>query len=111
MIEPARLLALLPTGHENAKPAFLLAHQLGTTTRQVGLAVAELRKAGVLVGSGCGMRAGYFLAVTEKDVEVGLAHIVSRVSESMKAVRAMRKAAAERFAPATLSLFDLEEAV
>lgn len=113
MTKPTRweLLELLPIGHENAKPAFLLAHQLGITPRQVGQMVAEMRKAGILVGSGCGAEPGYFYCGSEEDVRIGLAHIVARVSESMVAVRAMRKAADERFGASTLSLFDIVEAV
>ncbi len=110
MTKPTRweLLELLPIGHENAKPAFLLAHQLGTTPRQVGQMVAEMRKAGILIGSGCGAEPGYFYCGSEEDVRIGLAHIVSRVSESMKAVRAVQAAALTRFGPVTASLFDLE---
>ena len=109
MIEPAILLAELPTGHENAKPARLLAWNLGTTTRQIGLAVAELRRAGHLVGSGCGaFESGYFLCGTEEDVEIGLRHIRSRAIESMRTVQAVRKAAERQFGAETASLFDLE---
>ncbi len=84
--------------------------QIRISERRVGLLVAELRKAGYLIGSRCDYPNGYFLCETPEDVERGLAHIVARAAESFAIVKAQRAAAAERLGPQTLSLFDIGEA-
>ena len=95
-------------GYEAPLPAKRLATYLGISERRVGALVAELRKAGYLVGSTCGPDAGYFRCHNAEDVRRGMGHIIARASQSLAVVRAVQRTAEARFGPQTASLFDLE---
>ncbi len=95
-------------GWETRMPAWTLAANLGISERRVGALVAELRKAGYLVGSTCGPDAGYFRCHNAEDVRRGMGHIIARASQSLAVVRAVQRTAEARFGPQTASLFDVE---
>ncbi len=95
-------------GWEAPLPAKVLARVERISERRVGALVAELRKAGYLVGSTCGPDAGYFRIHNEEDMRRGLGHIIARASQSLAVVRAVQRTAEARFGPQTASLFDVE---
>jgi hypothetical protein len=106
------LLTLLPAGRRSAIPARVLASYLGVTTRTVAQLVNELVERGVLVGSSCGSRSGYFLIVSIEDLERGIAHIRARALASLHRWSVVRTAALEHFRERqgdVLTLFDLSE--
>jgi hypothetical protein len=92
-------------------PVRRLALRLGISGRDVQTLAAELIEEGHLVGSSCTPgQAGFFLIETEEDLDEGTRHVRSRALSSLRRVSLLRKAAAERFGPSTLHLFDLGEA-
>ncbi len=102
------LYSLMFVGHEAPLPARILAGMMDVSERRVGALVAELRKAGYLVGSTCGPDAGYFRCHNAEDVRRGMGHIIARASQSLAVVRAVQRTAEREFGPQTASLFDLE---
>lgn len=116
MIDPAflrdQVIALLPVGRENAVTAKQLAHELGTTTRNVGLLIEEaIVIDGYVIGSLCGERHGYFLIRDEEDLKAGVGHTVKRAAASFKRVRALERNYAAMNAGQTALFTEFAEAV
>lgn len=104
------LLDRLGHGQRAARSAQDLAAELGVSERKVGELAVDLIDAGCLIGSTCDAdHHGYFVIVTEQDLEVGTRHIRARALASLHRLSTLRKAAAARFTEADLTLFDMEE--
>jgi hypothetical protein len=105
------LLAALPVGREWAKPADVLAEELGTSTRMIGALVADIIAIDrVPVGSLCGQRPGYFICRDVADVEAGAGHSVRRARSTFVRIAEFRRAAASLLRPDQLRFFDVEGA-
>lgn len=101
---------VLPNGRENAVPGPVLASELGVPVRTLQQWVGEAIEQGLLIGSSCGERPGFFLIRDLEDLEAGTAHIRARALGSLHRWSTVRKAALARFSePDVLRLFDLDE--
>jgi hypothetical protein len=90
-------------------PLRRLALRLGTSGRDVQVLVGELIGEGHPIGSSCTPgQAGFFLIETQEDLEEGTRHLRSRALSSLRRVSLLRKAAAARFGPEALHLFELD---
>jgi hypothetical protein len=109
----ARLRLILETegrGRSQAIPADYLASRVGISERALRDVINELISQGILVGSCQGRRSGVFLIVTRDDLEVGTETLRRHALSVLTRVSALKKAAERQFGPASLHLFNIEEA-
>lgn len=102
----------LPVGRGAAMRGSDLAGELGISERTLRGLVDDLIDRGWLIGSTCaGDRPGYFICATPEDLEVGIAHLVSRARSLHVRVARLRNTARDTFGDSEpiLRLFDLEE--
>lgn len=103
------LLTLFGWGRQNARTAAELAVRTGMAERTVRASVEWLRRQGHLIGSTTSNGGGFYLIQTWEELEATANQLRSRALAMLTTKRAMEHAAAERFGPQALRLFDLEE--
>jgi hypothetical protein len=104
------LAEILPEGRANAVGAEPLARELRVDVRTLQQLVVEAIEHGVLIGSAASEPFGYFLIVSEADLEAGTAHLRARALSCLRRWSRVRKLAREKFdEPVVARLFDLEQ--